>query len=215
MSSGDWNKNWSIDNRPIFQKLMDLGVSYYHRKISKMFVRNGVTGVSILELGCGTGRETIWMMRNLGFKTATVVDFSAKALEEVERFKGGLSIKLIKEDILKLDLKEKFDLVHSGFVVEHFYGEGRESVIKKHAEFVKDNGFVFVQAPGKTFLSLLYSKTINKMNGIDELLYTRGELETLFKKADLEIIEFLPLLGGSVFFILAKRRRVISPFTPR
>lgn len=68
--------------------------------------------------------------------------------------------------------------------------------------------FVFIQAPGKTILSLLYSKTINKMNGINELLYSKKELEMLFKKAGLKIIEFQSLFLGSVFLILAKKGKI-------
>lgn len=210
MSSEEWNKIgfWSTTNNPIFQKIINFVTICYRKKIFAMFQKNNVRGENILELGCGTGKDTIWLIENFNFAKATLVDFSDHALQTAKKTKGNLSIKLIKKDVLKLQLKERFDLVHSGFVVEHFWHKNREKVIKKHAELAKNNGFVFIQAPGKTILSLLYSKTINKMNGINELLYSKKELEMLFKKAGLKIIKFQSLFLGSVFLILAKKGKI-------
>lgn len=130
MSSGKWDKNRAINNNFIFKKIINFFISYYRRKISEIFTKNKVQGENILELGCGTGGDTFWLMRNFKFKRATLVDFSSKTLEQIRNIKGNLNIKLVNKDILNLHLKEKFDLVHSGFVVEHFYGKERENIIK-------------------------------------------------------------------------------------
>ena len=206
MPSWKWNRNWSIENNDIFKLLIDICLAYYHRKITQIFKRNCVVGKTVLELGCGTAGETVWILKNFPFTRATVVDFSKKALERVLETKGELAITPLFSDIFKLPLKEKFDLVHSGFVIEHFYGSKRLAVIKAHAQNVKKDGFVFIQAPGKTSLSLLYSNTINMLNGIDEQLYEKEELLTLFKAADLEVVECMSLFGGAVFFLLGRKR---------
>jgi 2-polyprenyl-3-methyl-5-hydroxy-6-metoxy-1,4-benzoquinol methylase len=205
MSSRKWNTNWSIENNIIFKLLINIFLSYYHQKIAQIFKRNHIHGETVLELGCGTAGETIWILKNLDFKRATVVDFSQKALGKVRETKGNLPITPVYGDIVKLHFKEKYDLVHSAFVIEHFYGCNRLEVIKAHAQNVKKNGFVFIQAPGKTSLSLLYSNTINKLNGIEEQLYEKEELLLLFRKANLDLIECVSLFGGAIYFCLAKK----------
>ncbi len=207
MSPEKWDRNWSLDSGLIFKRIMDRVIEYYRRIILKIFAKNNVRGKTVLELGCGTADDTAWIMKTFGYKEALVVDFSPQALEKATTNKSELLIKPLNTDILKLHLAKKFDLVHSGFVIEHFYGKKREEIIKKHAEFVKGDGFVFMQVPGKTLLSWLYSKTVNKINGIEELLYSKSELISLVKKANLEIVELVSLFGGSVFFVLARTNR--------
>ncbi len=205
MPSEDWNKNWSLNQSKLFRYLLDRTTEYYHKVIAQMFEKNGVKGKTILELGCGTADDTFWLMRKFKYKKGTVVDFSDEALKKVDRAKGNLDITLVNQNILNLRLKSKYNLVHSGFVIEHFYGKNRLLAIKKHAEFVSKDCYVFIQAPGKTILSLLYSKTINKINGIEELLYSKQELLSLIKKSNLKIIDLKSLFGGAIFFVLASK----------
>ena len=205
MPASGWNKNWSLNSSKVFTGLINITTGYYRKIIKKMFIQNNVQGKTILELGCGTSGNTFWLMREFGYCKATVVDFSKKALDKVISAKENLDIKLVNKNILNLKLKDKYDLVHSGFVIEHFYGRNRFKVIKKHAEFVGRNGYVFMEVPRKTILSLLYSKTINKINGIDELLYSKKEILELIEKADLEVVDMKILFAGSIYFILLKK----------
>ena len=50
------------------------------RKAAELFKREGKT--TILELGCGQGRDTIWFARN-GFKVSAL-DYSAQGLEAID-----------------------------------------------------------------------------------------------------------------------------------
>lgn len=96
-----------------------------------------VRGLTVLDLGCGTGRYSIWLAR-VGAKV-TAVDFSegmlAEARKKLEQStgqeRGGEPVRFIAADLHKpvQFAAESFDLVVSGLVLEHlremgtFFGE--------------------------------------------------------------------------------------------
>ena len=76
-------------------------------------------GLSVLDLGCGTGRHALWLAS--GGATVTAVDFSEGMLAEAQRKPGAEAIYFIKHD-LRTSFPfpaESFDLVVSGLVLEH------------------------------------------------------------------------------------------------
>ena len=88
-----------------------------------------IRGQSVLDLGCGTGRHTAWLVE--AGASVTAVDFSAGMLAEAYRKPGMESVHFIAHDLhqpLPLS-KDSFDLVLSGLVpehlrdVQHFYAE--------------------------------------------------------------------------------------------
>ena len=76
-------------------------------------------GLSVLDLGCGTGRHSLWMAE--AGAAVTAVDFSAAMMAEARRKPGGPAVRFLRHD---LDqplpfLRETFDLAVSGLVLEH------------------------------------------------------------------------------------------------
>jgi malonyl-CoA O-methyltransferase len=90
-----------------------------------------VAGLSLLDLGCGTGRHAIWLA-NAG-ATVTGIDFSEGMLEKARRKPGGGSVRFLAHDLHQpLPFADaSFDRVVSGLVLEHlgdldaFFGEAR------------------------------------------------------------------------------------------
>jgi malonyl-CoA O-methyltransferase len=76
-------------------------------------------GLSVLDLGCGTGRHALWLAA--GGATVTAVDFSEGMLEEARRKPGAEQIRFLCHDLhTSLPLGDgEFDLVVSGLVLEH------------------------------------------------------------------------------------------------
>jgi malonyl-CoA O-methyltransferase len=78
-----------------------------------------VRGLAVLDLGCGTGRHTLWLA-DAG-ATVTAIDFSEGMLAEARRKPGMQAVRFIVHDVRQpLPLAgESFDLVISGLVLEH------------------------------------------------------------------------------------------------
>ncbi|RKY90267.1 hypothetical protein DRQ15_07795 [candidate division KSB1 bacterium] len=94
---------------------------------------------SVLELGCGAGRLSFLIAQN-AIQKMILVDSSSRALERARSLLGKRSnITFVKSDLFQLDLSEKFDIVISSGVIEHFKKERLKECIKKHIQFSKEN----------------------------------------------------------------------------
>jgi len=77
-----------------------------------------VRGLNVLDLGCGTGRHSLWLAAAGAHVTA--VDFSAGMLAEARRKPGAEAIRFVVHDLHQpLPFAAEFDLVVSGLVLEH------------------------------------------------------------------------------------------------
>lgn len=90
-----------------------------------------VAGLEVLDLGCGTGRHSLWLAS--AGATVTGVDFSEGMLEEARAKPGAEAVRFLAHDLQQpLPLAAgSFDLVVSGLVLEHlaaldaFFAEAR------------------------------------------------------------------------------------------
>jgi malonyl-CoA O-methyltransferase len=90
-----------------------------------------VTGLEVLDLGCGTGRHSLWLA-SVG-ATVTGVDFSEGMMEEARAKPGAEAVRFLAHDLARpLPFAAgSFDVVVSGLVLEHlaaldtFFAEAR------------------------------------------------------------------------------------------
>jgi len=80
-----------------------------------------VTGLAVLDLGCGTGRHSVWLAS--AGATVTGVDFSEGMLEEARRKPGAEAVRFLAHDLHQpLPFASgSFDRVVSGLVLEHLH----------------------------------------------------------------------------------------------
>jgi len=80
-----------------------------------------VAGLSVLDLGCGTGRHSVWLAGRGA--AVTGVDFSEGMLEEARRKAAG-TVRFLAHDLhLPLPFADgTFDRMVSGLVLEHLQG---------------------------------------------------------------------------------------------
>lgn len=77
-----------------------------------------VRGLTVLDLGCGTGRHALWLAA--AGANVTAVDFSEGMLAEARRKPGAGAIRFVCHDAHELlPFDSEFDLVVSGLVLEH------------------------------------------------------------------------------------------------
>lgn len=100
---------------------------------------------SILDMACGDGRNTLFLLQN-GFKV-TGVDFSTKALERLERFikKANYSVETHQIDLSTSDGLKHIGTFHN-IVVNH-YRLNQENLadINNH---ISNNGILFISGFG-------------------------------------------------------------------
>ena len=176
----------------------------YFKAIDKLLDSFSFENKDILELGSGTGNNSLYLAKLHKVKSVTLLDFSGKALERAIIDDYPCPVKKIQEDILESSLMEGYDFVHSTGLIEHFSGTDRFLIVKKHAQFAKPGGLVMIWVP----ISSLAFKPIKKFNqcvGIKEKPFTKDELQYLCKASDLKILKEGETVFGALYGILAER----------
>ncbi len=103
---------------------------------------------SLLELGSSTGQISFRLTKRYQL-SPTLVDTSAYALTLAKQYykKRGVKLKTVKRNILKLNLGQKYDFVHSHGLLEHFTGENQEIVLFNHLKHLKEEGWLICWVP--------------------------------------------------------------------
>lgn len=173
----------------------------------------------VLEIGCGTGINSIFMaMRGA---RVTFLDSSPQALRIVKGLLDGFSLKgeIVKGDAFDYKIGGEFDLVHSEGVVEHFLGKERQDIIDIHSRALKRNGLAVVIVPNRKCLPYRLGKLMAEKTGSwiygNEYPYSGGELAYRLGRAGLEpgrVIggEFLFSFGWLLSFLWMRSNRVVG-----
>ncbi|MCK4890015.1 MAG: class I SAM-dependent methyltransferase, partial [Candidatus Aminicenantes bacterium] len=103
---------------------------------------NLTKGESILDLGCGTGRNDCIMLKYIGEEGSIAgVEIGKEMKEKFLENCDKPNIKLIDKRIDEpLDLDRKFDLVFISFVLHGFIQEKREIIIENAKKALKSGG---------------------------------------------------------------------------
>ncbi len=169
--------------------------SAYHQewgKSSKFFLRNSKKFIQelpqnakILDLGCGTGRDSRWFLEK-GFKVIGV-DFSSGMLKIAK--KNAPKAKFIQKDIRKVNFPENyFDGIWCSFVLLHLKRDEILPLIKRIKKFLRKGGVLFVATKeGKG--EIIEPEHLNEKLKMFETFFQKKELGDLIKKADYEILK--------------------------
>ncbi len=95
-----------------------------------------------LEIGCGTGKNTEWLVAKA--KKVTAVDFSDEMLAKAKQKINSDKVQFIQADITGNwnFLTKQYDLVTFSLVLEHI--ENLEAVFKKASEVATPNSYVYI-----------------------------------------------------------------------
>lgn len=186
----DWAKHWRRGYGDLVWKtwVMRLRRAYTH-------LLHAVTtsNPSILELGSGSGQNSLMIAEILQARQITLVDFNEEALAICrETFRDTpFTVNYVKSDILDLELRATFDLVHSEGLIEHFYEAERERAFRRHVELCQPNGFIIILVPFESPQYDAFKWVYRRMNRWiyeDEQIFTRDELYTLCRRFDLTVL---------------------------
>lgn len=140
-----WNRAWS--NIPLWWLILWRG---YRSLLKAADLRSP----RIIELGCGSGRTSLALAKLLR-GSVTLVDNSEAAMVKAKRIfrDQGVRVKFIMRDLFSIEATEKYDIVHSEGLIEHFDQERLNKLVGLHRELVRDGGYViiFVPTPSRTY----------------------------------------------------------------
>jgi SAM-dependent methyltransferase len=103
-----------------------------------------------LELGCAPGQYTAVLVQGRQWNIAGI-DYS----DDAHLFSDTLSLvgknaKLYKMDMFNERVHEKFDIVTSFGLVEHFRGASLDTVLELHDSYLENGGYVVIMMPNFT-----------------------------------------------------------------
>lgn len=119
---------------------------------------------TLLEIGGFPGYYSVWGQR-IGV-AATLLDFVVhrpllKRLEQSNGVEEG-TVRVIEADLFSLPADPRFDLVLSNGLIEHFHDT--EDVLRRHTQFLKPGGVLFVTLPNFRGLNGWFQKKFDREN---------------------------------------------------
>ena len=187
----DWSKHWENSSKNNFLW------GFWKWRIKRMYeniLRGYEVSGSVIELGCGSGSNSLILSKMFNLDSITLVDSNDKALEIAKNTFRGSRIKtnFLRKDVLKMNLRKKFDLVHSEGLVEHFYGKDLNRIFKKHADLCKKGGLIVIIAPYNNLQYRFYRKAYSLLGKWiwDETPFEKRTIFSICKKNKLKILRF-------------------------
>ena len=101
---------------------------------------------TLLDLGCGDGRDAAYFARK-GFKV-TAVDFSESGIRHLkQRIKEGKlsNITPLLKDIKKIKFKEKFDVIYAHLSLQYFDDARTTQIFNELFKILKKDGLIFIK----------------------------------------------------------------------
>ena len=115
------------------------------RDLEGMVLRNTLSPIhfeSCLEIGCGTGKNTVWFIEKAN--QVTSVDFSAEMLVKAKEKISEQRVQFIQADITAnwTFSNQLYDLVSFSLVLEHI--ENLDHIFKQVSQSLKPGGYVYI-----------------------------------------------------------------------
>jgi ubiquinone/menaquinone biosynthesis C-methylase UbiE len=128
----NWSKQYDIN----INKTRDLEALALQQTLAH------ITYNSCLEIGCGTGKNTAWLLASA--KSITAIDLSTEMLAKAKQKINSPFVNFIQADILQdwNFADKKYDLVSFSLVLEHI--ESLEPVFNKISKIIAAGGYVYI-----------------------------------------------------------------------
>jgi len=212
MTAADWDRLW----KPNIFSLMRRGNDWHAgaRSVHVGWIAELLQGVncrggSVAELGCGTALIARGLYERYSLASGVVVDFSAKALAVAAANVAGTSIQAIQADLLEWETAERFDLVLSVGLIEHFETAALDRIVRRHAELLRPGGHAVIIAPRQGWLWPAL-KVFNRPQGIIETPPRDEELFALLERSGLRLLRRKYYLWRMLIGVAADHRPLSS-----
>jgi len=158
-----------------------------HTKIKEDLRKIIGDGMSVLDLGCGTGITTRYIAE-LGAKVIGV-DLSPKLIEFAEENSNHKNIKYLTGDVTNINLdKKKFDVICLCDIMEHIPREKIPGLLKNIERYSHENTTIYLNIPDARLQVFMHGKLPGRLQIIDEA-YSIEEILVWFNKIKFEAIK--------------------------
>jgi 2-polyprenyl-3-methyl-5-hydroxy-6-metoxy-1,4-benzoquinol methylase len=179
-------------------------ISFVFSKMMKVLLDNieFEDQLKILELGAATGFLTRWFLNNYS-GAGVLVDKNNSAFEKYNEIKDDVKdrISYCISDVFELDLNEKFNLVCSFGLIEHF--KNKQEIIEAHKKFVSPNGYILIVVPKDTILTRVFMEAHPELNHGYRELINEKEFNLILKENNVEVLEISSSEGYCYDFMAA------------
>ncbi len=198
-----WNLLWK--NSCISDKLY----LFNKRSFDEIIKYINFNGLNTIEIGCGTGQLSL-LLSQLA-KRVTLLDYTENSLKIAKKLFSFYNINncsFIQKDLFDFYDMEKYDVVLSSGLVEHFEGKKLLMCLNVHKYCAKKNGYVVIIAPSDRWFN---KKRCNNPDNIKLFGYWRP----ISKKKMLKLFEnvnLIPLVIKEFDLFYGLRPNVITRF---
>jgi len=135
----------------------------FHQQLENIVKTNNVQ--TAIELGGFPGYYSVFLHKYLGVRTTLFDYFIHTDILKKVLNKNGLDesdIMVIENDIFQYQPEQKYDLVLSCGLIEHF--KDTKDIIERHLEFLKPEGTLFITLPNFKSVNGWVQKTFDRGN---------------------------------------------------
>lgn len=148
--------------------------------------------ISILEFGGGSGYLTRGIARKYPTRKITILDFNRKNLDICEQNLSDVNTEkdFLLVDFFDFDTVEKYDIVHSQGIIEHFNEQQKRIIVRKHLDYAGEDGHVimFFPTPSLAYRTIRWvAELTNNWIFVDEEPIDFNEIETLLQASGRKI----------------------------
>lgn len=205
-----WESIWKRQN--IISGAVNSGRSFYNSFFTRLFRKHVTKDSSLLELGCGTSTLTLSFAPEL--RELIGLDISPESVRisrELAQAKGVTNATFVLGNCLDVPYKDRFDLVWSQGLMEHF--DDPVAVAREHFKAVKPGGTVLISVPYRwSYFTLWYAVTRPRFlrrlwPWTEQTFFTKKRLREIgaLITPDFKAYVLQPFLLGIVILELHKR----------
>ncbi|MCP3685662.1 MAG: class I SAM-dependent methyltransferase [bacterium] len=172
----NWDEFWVMKNKSKFEK------SSAKKRMNMILDKYVTSGMTVLDAGSGCGFFSNYLIKK-GCKVYSL-DYSKDALKLTKRYTENRSEEYISDNLMNSELgkkyKNKFDIIFSDGLFEHFSLQHQKTILRNFREMKKKDGLIITFVPNLFTLWTFIRPFL--MPGIKEKPFSGKRLRRLFSE---------------------------------
>ena len=168
----DMDNYYDLNAQEFFDGTVNADMSSHHEEFLNLIPKNG----TILDAGCGSGRDTL-MFKSLGF-SVTAIDGSGEMCRLASDYTGQ---NVLHMQFQEIKFNQEFDGIWASASLLHVPGSELEMVLTRLRDALKDNGILYASFKYGDFEGVRNGRYFNDL--------TEDTSVEIFQKCNFDIIK--------------------------